>query len=253
MFADIYKIYAVAFVAALSFNVLSPILPEVSRAFQLERMEGLVQFGGLNNLLLFLPMGILSLLYAIVGNRIRIPLSLVALVLSLVLFWIYISQSTLSFTLGYLFLGSTLGLLIPGLYAVARGLPNAPPFATSININIMIGIGLAVGQYASALIAQSFSWRLVYLVLACISILICPVLALSMPSQNLIAERFNINKIPRRAWLLLAQYLPGSVPWGGFSVFIFSYMETDCGISKASAVFLVTILGVGMVSERSCL
>lgn len=246
------QVYAAAFVFALCFNALAPIIPEVAQDFRLSGMDGLVWIGGLNNLLLFGPMGVVSLFYAVVGKRLAASFSTLGVFLVGVFVLLYYSPGAAVFAAGYFLLGSCLGIAIPGLYGAARRLPaSADHFKTSININIMIGIGMAVGQYGSALIGgvSEHSWRFVYAALAGAVLCLVPILiSLDRAGKQDDSKRISVKAVPRPAALLLSQYLPGSVPWGGLTVFIFPYLEIDCSLAKSSAVFLVTVLGIGMIA-----
>ncbi|MBL8019248.1 MAG: MFS transporter [Leptospirales bacterium] len=242
------RIYFTAFISALCLNALSPIIPDLSHEFTLSRMEGLVRIGGLNNLLLYLPMGLISLGCAIWSDRFQIRISLLNGILVGVFAFLALVGNAPLFATGYLILGGLLGLVIPGLYAAARRIPEASGFQLSININIVIGIGMAVGQYASATIADYVSWRFVYALLSLLHLVGWPVIHRVDSSRTRGATQFNFSRVSGSAWLLLSQYLPGSIPWGGIGVFIFSYLELECGIRKSLAVLLVTALGIGMIA-----
>jgi predicted MFS family arabinose efflux permease len=118
----------------------------------------------------------------------------------------------------------------------------------------MLGVGLALGQYLSALIGSlsPIAFKFTYLLLGCLAAGLGALTYLArfrltpVESEQAPGQRLQRDLRPT-TWLLLAQYLPGAVPWGALTVFIFPYLESK-GVAKHSAVLLVTILGVGMIA-----
>lgn len=246
-------IYVSPLVLGLGLNALSPVISEISAHFQLARLDGLMMIGGLNNLLLFLPLALFSLLYSF--SKRTLPLHYLAMGIALPLFSIFYFNNLIVFTTSYLVFGSLMGLAIPTFYANGKkyGDPRSA-FQTSININIMLGVGLALGQYLSAVIgsASPTSWKYTYLLLACLAgalaagIYLARFKLASSAPDRASAQSFQ-PALRRATWLLLAQYLPGAVPWGALTVFIFPHLEAN-GLGKQAAVLLVTVLAVSMIA-----
>lgn len=240
------RLYSVAFFSTLSLNVLSPLLPDVSKEFGLPGIAGIARVGGWNNLLIFFPMGFVSLLYSLRG-RFRILPVWVLLLQALAGLALAVSPSLIIFAAAHVILGATLGLLIPALYASGRAIADPEKgFQMSASINIAIGVAMAAGQFAAALAGTHVSWRWVYAGLAAGSTAALALSAGLPPGPEPVSAPFRTIK--RSSRLLLVQYLPGSIPWGALTVFIFPYLEIECGKSRAVAALLVTILGVGMVA-----
>ncbi len=239
-------LYGVAFFLGLGLNVLGPMLPALSSEFRLENLSGLAWLGGVNTLLVFFPMSLLSLLNAARGGRfVRISLTMAVLLLSPAFTLAASAKGAALFSAGNFLIGSFLGLAVPALYASAKGVAaGKDEMQTAVNVNILLGVGLACGQLAAAWITETYSWRAVYGALAGLSLIAAPVARMLPLPQN---ESNHITTVPRSARMLLIQYLPGSIPWGGLTVFIFPYLSR-AGIPPSHTAILITILGAGMVA-----
>ena len=250
-----FLLYFLPFAFSLCLNVLSPVIGDISDFFNLKGTRGLMVIGGLNNLLLFLPMGFFSLLYSFLGKSIRPHPAYLAFASAICFAAIFLSDSLFVFTGAYLGIGMLLGLAVPTFYELARkGLAPGQGFATAVNINIMIGLGLAAGQYASALIGVkgTTQWKYTYLLLAGTSVLAGLLTLVYYQrlriSPEVARNRIKLTDIKAKSILLLSQYLPGSVPWGSLTVFIFPYLEESGGLARSRVILLITLLGVGMVA-----
>lgn len=244
-----------ALILGLGLNALAPILDPVRADFGFERLAGLSAVGGLSYALLYIPMAVISLLNYWFGRTVRMHASLPAVVLLLGHTVAGASADEMLFAGGHFLVGVALALLIPGLYADGKIMTaSATQFQTGIALTILLGLGAACGQYASAIIgdATPTGWRFVFFGLACCDAL-CLVLLQRRPLETAPRLQTATNRnsffaaLDLKSALLLSQYLPGSIPWGAFTVFIYPYLSIECRRGALLPVTLITVLAAGMV------
>lgn len=66
-------------------------------------------------------------------------------------------------------------------------------------------------------------------------------------TQKSEAIQSKIIKNKRLYILLLIQYIPGSIPWGALTVYIFPFIQSKILFNKLDSVNMLTLLGIGMI------
>ncbi len=243
------------FLSSLGLNVIAPNLKEISQQYNLAELEGYFTFGGLNYLLIYIPISISSILLFFYKRKIPFSPYAIALSIGICELCLPLSSHLYIFILFTICIGISYGLLLPSIYSHIKGMTSANKEMEAVGlINISIGLAVAIGQYFSGFmghIFQEMGWKITYFTIGSMTILFSIGMLIWKPmpkeklSSNKQANIFHKNKY--YYILLLVQYIPGSIPWGALTVFIFPFLETNLVYSKLAAVNLVTIFGVGMI------
>ncbi|WCL49048.1 MFS transporter [Leptospira sp. GIMC2001] len=247
-----FKILFQALIFSINLSVLTPLIKEVSLAYNIELNSGLLIFGGLNNLLLFGSMAVSSFLFSFYSGKVSVRIC--NLLLILLNFLIFLNINIYIFFISNFFIGSIIGVIIPTIFRFLKeNTDESIAVQSVVFLNIMLGFGILIGQFISAvLIDMLFPWNSAFLVILVlffgnyfISHSIDKVYRIDLKNslkRNL--ENFSIN---RDTFLLLIQYLPGSIPWGAITVFIYPFSYEVRKSSSSLVVLYMTIFSIGML------
>lgn len=239
--------------------MISPLMKEISKDYEFFEINAFLYVGGLSYLLVYIPMAVSSLLFAFSKNS---P-SLITLtaIMSISNITVYLGDSIWFFYLSHLTLGTCIGFAIPILYKTAKQLDtNSKSIFVVIYANILIGLGLLCGQNISALALDlKWDWSVPFLMTGLLFLLNLMLIVLSkrllVPSQtqrsadqNLdLYQLFQSTDRYKKSFLLLSQYLPGSIPWGALTVFIYPFMQEIKIYSNIQISILILLLSLGMI------
>ncbi|CAM9521048.1 unnamed protein product [Ectocarpus sp. 12 AP-2014] len=140
-------------------------------------------------------------------------------------------------------------------------------------IGIAIGMGLGLGQVVAGFTGSSTSlgWRLPFLLMAlpCLALALLVLVATRDPARGRLEaglqehfraggeynERLNLNGLRMLAksptvLLVLAQGIPGTLPWGVITVFLPDYLHKQRGMSIKTATVVGMVFGVATVAGQ---
>ena len=152
------------------------------------------------------------------------------------------------------FIGVFFGLFLPICYQKLKEDRDSDSISHVGYLNIIIGIGLALGQYISGFFGGfKFidGWKIAYLLVGLLMITSSAIsLAFSdfsgrIKSSNVWKHKFQLKS--KFYKYLLIQYIPGSIPWGAINVFFFHYVQSSTTLTKIDSINIIIFIGIGMV------
>jgi MFS family permease len=247
------------FIFSINLNINSPLIVKISNFYELNTFQGFLYIGGFNNFLIFIPIALGSLYFAFAKRSLGIfSLSILLTVCNL---FLGLRLNLFSFYTANLGIGIGIGMAIPILYQMAREIEReGNSIFLLISINVAIGIGLVFGQYMAAIAVDQYpnQWNSIYFMLAFAFLLNTVYVHFQSLDRYQVKEEtltegnilkvFKENPNAIRTQLLLSQYLPGSVPWGALSVFLFPYFQEAGIFTNIDVANFLTILSIGMIA-----
>ncbi len=239
--------------------MISPLMNEISKDYEFFDLNSFFYIGGLSYLLVYIPMAITSILFAF--SKFTPSLHLLIGLTSISNFTVFFGDSIWIFYLGHITIGSCIGFAIPILYQTAKQVDtNSKSIFVVIYANILIGLGLLFGQNVSAVVLDlKFHWSFPFLITGLFFLINLMIsnfskIFVSYPqelkslTQNLnLFHLFKSKERFKKSFLLLSQYLPGSIPWGALTVFIYPYMQELKIYSNVQITILILFLSLGMI------
>lgn len=247
-----YFIFFQATIFSLNLSILSPLINSISNEYNIDLQTGYFVVGGLNNVLLFGSMAISSLLFSFYNSNISIRLYNLFLFFANLL--IFFNLNLVVFLVSNILIGLVIGIIIPTLIKIIkRNIHSNHAVQAIVLFNIMIGLGQILGQYLSAtFLDYQLKWNFVFLFIALL-FLMNLFLTFIIKNDNDFSNcdsilEFTTNvKIAKESKLYLSQYLPGSIPWGALTVFIFPFSAEIRNSSASLVATYMVILSIGML------
>lgn len=247
-----YFIFLQAIIFSLNLSILSPLINSISKEFNIDLQTGYFVVGGLNNILLFGSMGISSLTFSFYNSNISIRLCNLLVFLANLL--IFFNLNLVLFLASNLLIGLVIGITIPTLIKIIkRNIDSDYSVQAIVLFNIMIGLGQILGQYLSAtFLDNQLKWNFVFIFIALL-FLISLFLTYKIKYDN---DFSNVNsvfknnpniKLTKESKLYLSQYLPGSIPWGAITVFIFPFSSEIRNSSASMVATYMVFMSIGML------
>lgn len=243
-------------ITCLGLNIIAPNLASIAKGLSLEKNQGLLVIGGLDYFLIYFPMGISSILLFFSKRRLPIDFSICSIFIGMIHILIYFVNEIYLFHSFNLLIGLSYGLFFPLAYEYLKKIANSDQQMQSVGkLNISIGIGLALGQYISGYLGEISplnGWRLTYLTIG-LFILFSSLFRVNSKFRSSDIKLENtkslVSVVKDKYYLfLLLQYVPGSIPWGGITVFLFPYLQDNFNFSKLGSVNILIIIALGMLA-----
>ncbi|MDX1957067.1 MAG: MFS transporter [Leptospiraceae bacterium] len=246
-----------ALICSTGLNLIAPNILEIASTLKLDQQEGLFSLGGVNYFLIYIPMGFASLFLYFIKKHFTFGPTIFAIILGLLHLSIFFVPNLTLFYIINLLIGIQYGLFFPLCYQYLKKISQSDRQMESVGqINIAIGVGLALGQYLAGIMGQLFltnGWRLSYLIsgfmILTIAIFTIPLMfRMNANIETKTNSPDEFKRIHSRFYFyFLLQYIPGCIPWGALTVYIFPYIQNTIKVSKLVSVNMITLLGVGMV------
>ena len=254
-------------------NLLAPNLTAIGNEFHFSRAEIDKRLGADVNLIFWMLGGVVTLGVGYLADRAdlarvisrKLLLFLVALCGQLACLASGLVTTYDGLYLSRALTGIGIGGSFPLIYSlVGDYFPPEKRASASATLGLSMGLGIAIGQLLAGLLGPGHGWRLPFILVAVPGIalnLLYLVVAREPPRgaheaslQEFLAaghvyeERIRLSDLPqllrvRTNLLILAQALPGTVPWGVFFVYLNDYYAHDKGFSVPDATLLVMVIG----------
>lgn len=208
------------FASCTGLNIIAPNITEISRSLGISKLLGLISLGGINYFLIYIPMAFSSFFFFFYNRKNRIPLPIFTFGLAILHTGIFFTSDIYIFSTINFWIGAILGILIPTCYQYLKAISEKSNTMQTVGlINISMGTGLAFGQYLAGLIGMNIQegWRYSYLGVGLL--LLFATFMLTQKGKRFeypeTTEKREKERIQNKTFytLLLAQYIPGSIPW----------------------------------------